>query len=85
MLAFAVFAINLITFAMMAADKAASKTNGYRIAERKLFLCALLGGGIGGTIGMFYFHHKTKHKQFLFGFPAIAVIQAAIILQFLLL
>ena len=21
----------------------------------------LLGGGIGGTIGMFFFHHKTRH------------------------
>ena len=84
LLAFTVFAINLVTFAIMAADKAASKTGGYRIAERTLFLCAMLGGGIGGTIGMFYFHHKTKHKQFLFGFPTIAVIQALIMLQLLI-
>ena len=70
--------INLFMFLIMYADKEAAKANNYRVPERKLFLCALAGGAIGGTIGMFCFHHKTKHKKFLYGFPLIAVAQIAI-------
>ena len=82
-LTFVLFVINLLTFAIMGADKAAAKSDGYRVAERQLFLCAIVGGAIGGTIGMFYFRHKTKHKQFLIGFPVLAILQ--IILYVLML
>lgn len=83
-LAFVLFVINLLTFAIMGADKAAAKAGTHRVPERQLFLCALVGGGLGGTIGMFYFRHKTKHKQFLIGFPIIAGIQCALFVLMLL-
>jgi len=82
-MAFVLFVINLLTFAIMGADKAAAKAGTHRVPEKHLFLCALAGGGLGGTIGMFYFHHKTKHKQFLIGFPIIAGIQCVFLLIFL--
>ena len=53
----------------------------YRIPEKTLFLPVLLGGGIGGTAGMFFFHHKTRHWYFRYGFPAIAIAQVAILLM----
>ena len=68
-------AINFVTFALMGSDKAAAKSGGRRVPERNLFLCALVGGAIGGTMGMFCFRHKTKHWYFRFGFPALAIIQ----------
>lgn len=37
-----------------------------------------LMGGIGGTAGMFFFRHKTKHWYFRIGFPALAVLQVAL-------
>ena len=75
MIPFIFIAINLVTFAIMGADKSAAKSGRRRVPERNLFLCALVGGAIGGTVGMFHFHHKTKHWYFRFGFPALAIIQ----------
>ena len=37
-----------------------------------------LGGGVGGTLGMFVFHHKTRHWYFRYGFPLIAIAQLAL-------
>lgn len=48
-----------------------------RIPEKTLFLAVILGGGIGGTAGMFFFRHKTRHWYFRFFFPLLAVLQAA--------
>ena len=33
------------------------------------------GGAVGGTLGMYQFHHKTKHRSFQIGFPFLAVLQ----------
>ena len=32
----------------------------------------------GGTIGMFFFHHKTKHWYFRIFFPLLAIVQLGI-------
>ena len=51
---------------------------GWRISERTLFVFALLGGAVGGTIGMFVFHHKTRHLAFRLCFPLLAAAQLAL-------
>ena len=51
----------------------------WRIPEKTLFLIAILGGSIGSNIGMRLFRHKTKHWYFVFGMPAILIIQLVII------
>jgi len=38
-----------------------------RISERTLLLGALLGGGMGGFLGMFVNHHKTRKWYFYLG------------------
>lgn len=76
LLAFVIFTTNLFSFALMGADKAAAKAGRRRLPERILLLIALCNGGVGCTIGMFYYHHKTKHKQFLYILPLIAIAQA---------
>ena len=44
-----------------------------------------LGGALGGTLGMRMFHHKTKHKEFRFGFPALLCLQCAAVVYLILI
>ncbi len=71
--------MSLIAFAAFGLDKYKAKSNRWRIRERTLFLFALLGGGIGAFLGMKVFHHKTLHKQFAIGIPAIMIVQLLIL------
>ena len=70
--------MSLIAFAAFGLDKFKAKTNRWRIPERTLFLLAILGGGPGAFLGMKVFRHKTRHSQFVFGIPAIMVLQLAL-------
>ena len=67
--------MNLVSFALMGIDKYKAKKKAWRIPEATLFLFAIFGGSIGGTLGMFLFHHKTRHWYFLFGLPLILILQ----------
>lgn len=70
--------MNIAAFCLMGVDKRRAKRGAWRIPERTLFLVTALMGGVGGTAGMFFFRHKTKHWYFRIGFPALTVIQAAL-------
>lgn len=70
-------AANLVAFVVMGVDKRRAKKGKWRISEKALFLPAVLGGGLGGTLGMRAFHHKTKHWYFRWGFPLLAAFQLA--------
>lgn len=72
--------MNIIGFASMGIDKSKAKRGAWRIPEKTLFLIAILGGSVGSIVGMKQFRHKTKHKTFTIGMPAILLVQAAIIL-----
>lgn len=67
--------INMIGFVLMGIDKSRAKRQAWRIPEKTLFTCAILGGSLGTIIGMNTFRHKTKHWQFKYGLPAILVVQ----------
>ena len=71
-------------FALMGVDKFKAKTGRWRISEKTLFVFALLGGAVGGTAGMFLFHHKTKHWYFRILFPLLAAAQLALCLYLFL-
>lgn len=71
-------AMNIWLFAAMGIDKCAARRGRRRIAEKKLFLLALLGGSPGGIAAMYVFRHKTLHRRFVFGFPAILAMQLAV-------
>lgn len=70
--------INLIGFFVMWLDKRKAEHAKWRIKESTLLLVAALGGGIGTIAGMYTFRHKTQKAKFVFGFPAIIVIQILI-------
>lgn len=74
--------MSVIGFALMGIDKSRAINHKWRIKEATLFLIAFLGGGIGSTLGMFFFRHKTKHWYFRYGMPAITLVQFILLLLF---
>ena len=75
--------MNLLAFALMGIDKVKAKRGAWRIPEKTLFLVTALFGGLGGTLGMTFFRHKTKHWYFKLGFPALLVVQIALLVLLL--
>lgn len=73
-------ALNLRAFVLMGVDKRRARRDQWRISEKKLLLSALCFGGLGAFAGMKLFHHKTLHKRFSFGIPAMLIAQSAIII-----
>lgn len=67
--------INIIGFIEIFSDKEKSKKKHWRIPESRFFIIAAVLGGVGVFLGMYTFHHKTKHIKFTFGIPAIIIIQ----------
>lgn len=43
-----------------------------------LLLLAVLGGSVGAWLGMYVWHHKTRHKRFKYCIPLILLVQVAI-------
>ena len=74
--------INVVTFFMYGIDKWKAKKSKWRIRETALLGLAVLGGSIGAWLGMKVWHHKTLHKKFKYGVPAIIIIQLALIIYF---
>ena len=70
--------ISLLLFVLMGVDKAKAKRGARRVPEATLFFLAVIGGSLGGILGMAVFHHKTLHKSFRIGFPAILIAQLAL-------
>ena len=71
-------AINLLTFVTYGVDKWKARHNRWRVREAALLLLAALGGSIGALLAMRVFHHKTQHKKFRYGVPALLLVQLAI-------
>lgn len=67
--------ISLVTAAVTAADKMFAKKKMRRIPEAALFSLAILGGATAEYITMKLVRHKTRHKSFMLGLPAIIILQ----------
>ena len=78
LLLYYLLATNLLTFGIYGIDKHKARHNHWRVREASLLLLAALGGSIGALMAMHLFHHKTQHKKFRYGVPAILIIQLAI-------
>ncbi len=75
--------INVVTFCTYGIDKLKAKKSLWRIREVSLLMLAVLGGSTGAWLGMKLWHHKTQHKKFRYGIPAIIIIQFAFIIYLL--
>ena len=58
--------MSIITFFLYGIDKLKAKLNAWRISEKTLLLFSLFGGGLGGSLAMSLFRHKTRHWYFVF-------------------
>ena len=78
--------INLVTFGVYSFDKYKSchrKWRRTRTLESTLLLLAAMGGSVGALLAMLCFRHKTRHKKFYIGVPAILLAHAAIAVWYL--
>ena len=66
----------------MGIDKLCAKRRFFRVPESILFLTAIIGGSVGSILGMYLFRHKTLHPKFVYGMPAILVVQIGIYIWF---
>lgn len=74
-----VFAVmTVLGFVVMGIDKAKAKEGKWRIKEAALFAFAILFVGVGTTLGMYVFRHKTKHWYFAVFFPILALVDIAL-------
>ena len=71
-------AANVVTFILYGMDKYKAKKAKWRISETTLLTLAAIGGSIGAWAGMRIWHHKTLHKKFKYGIPAIIILQIAL-------
>lgn len=71
--------MNAVGFILMGMDKRRAKKHAFRIPEATLFTIAVIGGSLGSIIGMYYFHHKTRHWYFVYGMPLILILQVALL------
>lgn len=72
--------INLVTFFVYGIDKYKARKGKWRISEATLLIMAATGGSIGAWFGMKTWHHKTKHKKFKYGVPAILLLQIVLVM-----
>jgi uncharacterized membrane protein YsdA (DUF1294 family) len=72
---FYLLAINVYAIFVMYTDKKKARKGYWRVSEEKLFIIALMFGSPGILAGMKLFRHKTRHFKFVYGIPAIIVVQ----------
>lgn len=75
----AVLVMSAVLFCLMGVDKRLAVMHRRRVSEKTLFSFAALFGAPGGLLGMYVFHHKTKHWYFRWGFALLTAAQCAII------
>lgn len=67
--------INVVAFILYGVDKRRAERDEWRISEATLMTVAVIGGSLGAWLGMYVFHHKTRHKKFYIGIPLILLAQ----------
>ena len=70
--------ISVISVFVTVLDKYLAKHNMWRISEKTLFIFAVLGGGVAMYTTMRIIHHKTRKNKFMFGIPAIILLEIGI-------
>ena len=66
---------------MFGLDKYFAIKNKYRISEATLFCLCIIGGCFLGFLGMKIFRHKTKKTYFRIGVPLIMILEAILIIK----
>ena len=69
---------SLVAAVLAVYDKRAAKRGARRIPEKTLLLWGLAGGAAAEWLVMRCIRHKTLHKRFMLGLPAMVLLHAAI-------
>jgi uncharacterized membrane protein YsdA (DUF1294 family) len=78
----ALWVMNIVTFALFGLDKWKAVHQRWRIPEIVLLGFAALGGALGGLLGMYVFHHKTRKRQFRLLLPLFLFLQIFLLTRF---
>ena len=71
--------ISLVSIIVCCYDKIAAKHNPkHRTRESTLLLLSALGGSVAMLLTILLIRHKTKHKKFMIGIPAIIILQVVL-------
>ena len=70
-------AVNIVTFLLFGADKAAALLRWSRVRELTLHFFALIGGSPAALVAQSVFHHKVSKRKFVWMYWLIVVIQIA--------
>jgi len=57
--------INVAAFVVYTFDKYKSRVGANRISEKELHTFSMIGGFLGATLSMAFFHHKINKTSFL--------------------
>lgn len=68
-----VLLINIVAFFYVGADKKQSREHSERTPEVNFFVFSIFFGSLGILTGMYFFRHKTKKANFVFGITAILI------------
>ena len=68
-------AVSAAAILLTVSDKCCAKRTRQRVPEAVLFFTAVLGGSAAMYLTMLLIRHKTLHKRFMLGLPAILLIQ----------
>lgn len=71
--------VNAAAFLVFGEDKRRARRREWRIPEATLMGLAAAGGSLGALAGMRFFHHKTRHRKFTAGVPALLIAQIALL------
>lgn len=69
---------SLLTFLLYWRDKVKANQDEWRIAEKTLHLCSLVGGWPGALLAQRLLHHKSRKRSFLFVFIATVLLNIAL-------
>lgn len=70
--------VNAVAFIVYGIDKYRARNGKWRIPEATLLMLAVVGGSVGAWFGMKAWHHKTRHRKFRYGVPAILLLQIVV-------
>lgn len=71
--------INLAAALVTVLDKKRARLNKRRVPEKTLWTLAVLGGSPAMLVTMHLIRHKTQHKSFMLGLPAMILIQLLLV------
>ncbi|MEP0872302.1 cold shock and DUF1294 domain-containing protein [Trichocoleus desertorum AS-A10] len=69
--------MSVVTFCLYATDKARAQQKQWRVPEKTLHLCELLGGWLGGFVAQQKLRHKTRKTSYQVVFWLIAALHIA--------